>query len=401
MHIIIKNKAITEVSNIFKYTLFMIKKSKQIVYRVLPVLVLVIFLTSCKICRFAYYNFADITDHKIFPARTASAPDTAFKYIVADDGVAPKEIIQNGKSITFDEYLASNKTVAFLIIKNDTIQYEEYFNGYSQDDIVASFDVAKSITSILIGCAIDDGYIQSTDEPITNYIPELKENGLSSVTIEHLLQMGSGIKFNESHINPFGDAATYYYGRNLTKAILKMKPERKPNRGLHYSSGDTQVLGMILQRALPNITITEYLEKKLWQPMGMEYDATWSLDKENGLEKTFCCINARARDFSKIGRLYLNKGNWNGKQLVSKRWVERSTTANTVTGTNCYKYQWWLPSSIPGDYNNSFLAQGILGQYIFVNPDKNLIIVRLGKGPGKDYNKNGWVPLFKKLAERY
>ncbi|MBY8961578.1 beta-lactamase family protein [Flavobacterium sp. D11R37] len=353
---------------------------------------LLLLLGSCKLGRFAYYNFANITDHEIFPYRTAEKGDYIFTYAVAESGKAPKQITVEGNETTFDAYLEKNRTVAFLIIQNDTIQYEKYFDDYSEDAVVASFSMAKSVTSILIGCAIDDGYIKSVDEPVTNYISELKENGLQSVTIEHLLQMTSGIKFSESYTNPFGDAATFYYGRNLTKAVLKRKLKKEPGSAFSYSSGDTQVLGMVLQRALKGKSITQYLEEKLWKPLGMEYDATWSLDRENGMEKTFCCINARARDFSKIGRLYLNNGNWQGKQIVPEEWVRRSVTADTVTGASFYKYQWWLPSQ-----SGDFMAQGILGQYIYVNPSKNLIIVRLGE----NYGNTDWRNLFKSLAQQY
>lgn len=255
--------------------------------------------------------------------------------------------------------------------------------------------MAKSITSLLIGCAIDDGYIQSVSEPVIKYVPELKKNGFSeTLTIKHLLQMMSGIKFNESYSNPFGDAATYYYGTNLRKAIARMKPLHEPGMNFEYSSGDTQLLGLVLERALKGRTITDYLEDKIWKPLGMEYDASWSLDrKNNGLEKTYCCINARARDFAKIGRLYLNKGNWNGVQIVSKKWVEESTVADTgLNDVNYYKYQWWLPTQ-----NGDFMAEGILGQYIYVNPAKSLIIVRLGKNNGND----AWESLFLSIANAY
>jgi CubicO group peptidase (beta-lactamase class C family) len=230
-------------------------------------------------------------------------------------------------------------------------------------------------------------------KPIINYIPELKSKDLENVTIEHLLQMTSGIKFNESYVNPFGDAATFYYGTNLMGAIKRRKPEAAPGTEFSYSSGDTQLLGLVLQRALKDKPVTKYLQEKLWKPLGMEYDATWSLDRKDGLEKTFCCINARARDFSKLGRLYLNKGNWNGRQIVSEKWVEESTKADTGQGgAGHYKYQWWL--SEPG---GAFTAKGILGQFIYVNPQKNLIIVRLGK----NYGNVNWDSMFASLSENY
>lgn len=362
-------------------------------------LLLLLFITSglissCKVGRFFIYNFADIKDHKKFPSRTALNDSVTFRFTVAENGRVPKNIGIDGIDQPFEDYLEKNKTVAFLIIQNDTIQYENYFRGYDQSSVVPSFSMAKSITSILIGCAIDEGLITSVNEPVTNYIPELTENGFEKVTIEKLLQMTSGLEFNESYFNPFGDAATFYYGTNLRKSIAKLKLDDSAENKFNYVSGDTQLLGLVLERALKTKTLTQYLEEKLWIPLEMEYDATWSLDrKKNGLEKTFCCINARARDFAKIGRLYLNKGNWNGKQIVSESWVEQSTKIDTGNGSAwLYQYQWWLPSRT-GD----FMAQGILGQYIYVNPNNNVVIVRLGKNRG-DAN---WWEVLTTLGQAY
>lgn len=357
-------------------------------------LVLAISFTSCKMGRFVYYNFANITDHEIFPSRPLHNDSVKFHFATAAVPFAPKKAHQGNKEITFEEYLSLTGTVAFLIIKNDTIQYENYFNDYNKESVVASFSMAKSVTSILIGCAIDDGFIRSVDEPVLNYVPELKKNGFTeALTIKHVLQMMSGIDFNESYSNPFGDAATYYYGTNLRKAISKMKPLNEPGKKFAYSSGDTQLLGLILERSLKGRTITSYLEEKVWKPIGMEYEASWSLDKKkDGLEKTYCCINARALDFAKIGRLYLNKGNWNGKQIVPQKWVEESTVADKgPNDVDYYKYQWWLSG------NGAFSAEGILGQYIYVNPDKKLIIVRLGEKKGN----NEWENLFQTIADKY
>lgn len=356
----------------------------------LLMVIITILLTSCKLGRFVFYNFADIKDHKKFQSRPLTAATSPFNFQITNKGKFPKEL----NNIPFNKYLEDNKTVAFLIIKNDTIQYEKYFKGYDKESIVPSFSMAKSVTSILIGCAIDEGLIKSVDEPITSYIPELKKNGLDKVTIKHLLQMTSGIKFNESYVNPFGDAASFYYGLNLRKEIGKMKLKTEPGKKFEYVSGNTQLLGLVLERSLKDKTITSYLQEKIWTPLEMEYDASWSIDrKKNGLEKTFCCLNARARDFAKIGRLYKNKGNWNGKQIVSQKWVEESTKLDTSEGSaNFYQYQWWLPTP-----NEDFMAEGILGQFIYVNPKKDLIIVRLGKNEGKA----DWWTIFTSLAKAY
>lgn len=357
---------------------------------ILFMLIVSIFMTSCQLGRFVFYNFADIKDHRKFHSRPLTADPSHFTFQTTHSGIFPKEL--NG--IPFDKYLNDNKTVAFLIIRNDTIQYEKYFRGYDKASIVPSFSMAKSVTSILIGCAIDEGLIKSVEEPITNYIPELSKNGFEKVTIKHLLQMTSGIKFNESYVNPFGDAASFYYGRDLRKQIGKMKLKSEPGKKFDYVSGNTQLLGLVLERSLKGKTITSYLQEKLWTPLGMEYDASWSIDrKEKGLEKTFCCLNARARDFAKLGRLYKNKGNWNGKQIISQNWVEASTKRDTTEGSAAfYQYQWWLPTP-----NEDFMAEGILGQFIYVNPSKDLIIVRLGKNEGK----GNWWSLFTSLAKAY
>jgi len=185
-------------------------------------------LTSCKVTRFVVYNFADIKDYKKFPSRTVEKGTTSFTFPVSVKGKFPKQLQVKDQNFPFEQYLEDNKTVAFLVVKNDTIQYEKYWDKYDEASIVPSFSMAKSVTSILIGCAIDDQLIKSVNEPITHYITELKDNGFEKVTIEHLLQMTSGLDFNESYINPFGDAATYYYGTNLRKAISKMKLKREP-----------------------------------------------------------------------------------------------------------------------------------------------------------------------------
>ena len=173
--------------------------------------------------------------------------------------------------------------------------------------------------------------------------------------------------------------ASFYYGRNLRNSIAKLNLKREAGLGFEYVSGNSQLLGLIVERALKDKTVSHYFEEKIWKPLGMEYKGSWSIDKKkNGLEKTFCCVNARARDYAKIGRLFLNKGKWNGLQIVSEEWVELSTKVDTSNGSAAYyQYQWWLPTKT-GD----FMAQGLLGQYVYVNPNTNVIIVRLGKKTG-------------------
>jgi len=352
-------------------------------------------ITSCQQARFVFYNFADIRDHKKFPSRKLSASDKPFYFSTSKQEKYPTTLFKNKKdSISFERLLKESGTVAFLVIKNDSIYYEKYFKGYDAQSIVPSFSMAKSVVSMLIGCAIDDGFIQSTNEPITNYIPELKKNGLEKVRIEHLLQMTSGIKFNEGYYNPFGDVASFYYGRQLYKKMFRMKLKKEPGKNFEYISGNSQLLGLVLERALKTKTVTQYLQEKLWTPLGMQYDASWSIDrKKNGIEKTFCCINSVALDYAKLGRLYLKKGKWNDKQIISENWINQSTKSDTLNGAvYYYKYQWWIPT-----FKGDFMAQGILGQFIYVNPAKQVIIVRLGKKSGKI----SWWSALPEIAKYY
>jgi len=358
--------------------------------KAIPFIIILLMASSCKVGRFVYYNFADITDHKVFPKRIIQNDSSNVFYFENSIDGNFKFKMTDGSS--FEDFLEGNHTVAFLVIQNDTIKYQNYFKGYDESSVVASFSMAKSFTSFLIGCAIEDKLIASVNEPVTNCLPELKEDGFDQVSIENLLQMTSGLKFNESYVNPFGHAATFYYGRHLEKATLRLKLEEEPGTRMRYLSGDTQLLGLILDRALKDKTISAYLEEKLWTKTGMQYEASWSIDKKkNGIEKTFCCLNATAIDFAKFGRLYLNEGHWEGQQLVSKDWVKQSTKTDTLNGSyEGYQYQWWIPND-KGD----FIAEGILGQFIYVSPSENLIIVRLGA----KYGNVDWESAFEKIKE--
>lgn len=355
-------------------------------------------LGSCTVGRFIIYNFAGTNDYRKFPSRPLPASPEPYHYAEADTEKPPRTIIWDGKEQPFDDFLERHKTVAFLVIQRDTIVYERYFKGYDEGHLHASFSMAKSLLSMLIGCAIADGFITSVDQPVTEFIPELRKNGFDKVTVENLLQMTSGLKFNESYTNPFGDAATFYYGRRLYHSMAKMTLEYPPGDHFEYQSGSSQLLGWVLERALRKAndprTITAYTNDKLWAPLGMVYPASWSIDrKKGGIEKTFCCVNAPARDFAKLGSLYLHKGEWQGKQLVPKQWVEQSTRMDTANGSApFYQYQWWLPSA-EGDFE----AQGILGQYIYVDPVRDLVMVRLGTNEGKV----DWTPVLRSLAKAY
>lgn len=359
---------------------------------------IILMSTGCTVGRFFMYNFADTRDHRKFPSRPLLPSVAPYQFAAAEVEKGPKTITYGDKEQSFDAFLEKHRTVAFLVIQRDTLKYERYFKGYDAAQVHTSFSMAKSVVSMLIGCAIMDGFISSVQQPVTDFVPELTKNGFDKVTLEHVLQMTSGLKFSESYVNPFGTAAKYYYGRRLYKNLGHLKLKHEPGEHFEYMSGNSQLLGLILERALrakgDQRTITQFLSERLWSPLGMEYNSSWSIDrKEGGIEKTFCCINAPALDLAKLGSLYLHKGKWNGQQLVPQEWVERSTQVDTTNGSVArYQYQWWLPSG-DGDY----MAQGILGQFVHVDPARELVIVRLGKQVGGV----SWSRIFRSVAKLY
>src|SRR5690606_36250449 len=267
-------------------------------------------LPSCYVGRFVIYNFSDIRDYKKFPSKPLHRSPNAFQYaeIKGNESVKLPKTRKGKKEQPFEYHLQKSGTVAFTIIRNDTVIYDWVRPKYEQSSIVPSFSMAKSFISALIGIAIDEGKIKNTSEPITNYIAYLDKNTFGKITIQHLLDMESGIKFGESYISPFSDVAKYYYGTNLKKYLKKLKIKEEPGKTFEYMSLNTQLLALILETAVGK-SPTEYLQEKIWAPLGMEYDASWSIDsKKHGTEKAFCCINATSRDFAKFGSLYLHEG---------------------------------------------------------------------------------------------
>ncbi len=366
---------------------------KKIIFSIILVGV-IIYFDACKLYRFTVYNFSDITDYKIFPERKLDKPDSAFIFHKAVSPMLPSTQDLKYPAQSLEKLLQQNNTVAFIIIKDDSIHYENYFHDYDASSIVASFSMAKSVVSLLIGIAIDEGYILSANEKVTKYIPELEKNGFGDVTIKHLLQMTSTLDFKESYYNPFGEAASFYYGTRLRKDIAKLKLKAQPSAYYEYTSGSTQLLGLVLERALSDKSITQYLQEKIWQPLQMEYDASWSIDRKNdGLEKAFCCLNARAKDYAKLGRLMLQNGKWNDRTIVSESWINKIKGRDISDGAvPYYQYQFWKNTT-----GNELLFQGHLGQYIYINPDKDLLVIRLGKDKGKLH----WKRLFSDLSSFY
>jgi len=262
-------------------------------------------------------------------------------------------------------------TIAFLVIKNDSIWYEKYAEDFGKDSQTNSFSMAKSITSALLGKAIDDGHIKSLEQPVSDFYPQYKGMGL---TVGDLSSMSSGLDWDESYSNPFGMTARAYYDSNLSETILKLKVVEIPGLNFKYLSGNTQLLAMVLEKATKK-KLAGYLYDSFWQPMGFEESALWQVDdKENRLVKAYCCIGSNARDFARFGKLYKNNGKWNGQQLLDPSFVAKSIKLRFVESPE-YGYGFWLSDFMEKEI---FAMRGILGQYVIVIPKDDLIIVRLG-----------------------
>jgi len=352
------------------------------------VLAIVVVITSC---RTLIYNTPDLSDYKIFPYRVIkNTPESIFHFSKTDTSHNLGKVIYTNynsllpNDVNLDDYVEGSKTAALIIIRNDTIIYEKYNNKYQESSIFNTFSVTKAFIATLVGIAIDEGKIKNVDQSITDYIPELLDKeGFSEITIRHLLNHNSGINFSDARYNPFSDNAKYYYSTNLRKLVLKAELYTTPGVETHYSSVNSQLLALILERAT-GTTLSSYLQEKIWQSIGMQYEATWSLDnkRENSFEKGFSCLNCTAIDLAKLGRLYLNNGVWDNKQILSQRFINEATKRDSTEGS-CLDFHYNFRLG-PKQYG-SYYARGLYGQLIYVYPKENIIIVRVGEADFK-YN---------------
>ncbi len=278
----------------------------------------------------------------------------------------------------FDKY----GTVAFVVIKDNQLLFESYWKDYSSSSRSNSFSMAKSIVALGIGCAIDDGLIRDVNQPVRDFIPDFPGFDGEVLTIRHLLTMSAGVDFEEAYTSPFSPTTQLYYGNNLERVAYSMNEIEKPGVNFVYQSGVTQLLAFVLEKATGE-RLSDYVSRKLWTPMQAEENALWSLDKADGMEKAYCCFNSNARDFARFGQLVLNKGGWNGEQLISSSFLEAATTpdnsllfAEYNEPNQCYGYQFWHLT-----YRNMEIPymRGILGQYVFILPEQHAVIVRLGE----------------------
>ncbi len=292
----------------------------------------------------------------------------------------PKNFHFMGKDLDTESYLKDGNTTGLLVIQDNELVFEEYYLGNTETTRNISWSVAKSFISALVGIAVEEGHIKSISQTVEEYVPELKGSAYEGVTIKDVLQMSTGVGFNEDYGDFFSDinrwGRGFALGSSQDKFAASLKRELEPGTLNHYVSINTHVLGMILTKAT-NQTVTAYMQEKLWNPAGMEHDAYWVIDNK-GMEAVLGGLNATLRDFGKLGSLFLNNGYWNGQQVVPADWVEAATKADAPhllasSGGIGYGYQWWLPYSTEGEY----LAQGVYSQFIYVNPTTKTVIVKL------------------------
>lgn len=271
-----------------------------------------------------------------------------------------------------------NETVALLVLHHDSIVYEKYYEAHNKDAVSNSFSMSKSMVGMLFGCALQDQLIPSIDEPIGHYLPAYADTPFNQITIRHLLTMSSGLDFKESYGSLLGWPAKAYYGNDVNATVMQPVLKFAPGTVQEYKGGDTQLLGRILEK-VTHERVADYAARRLWQPLGAEHEAYWSLD-EKGMEKVSCCLYATARDFARIVSLYMHHGQWNGQQLLDSAYVAQSLEPALLKGTegqpkSDYGFQWWR---MQHHGKQVFYMRGIRGQYVLAVPEEQLLVVRLG-----------------------
>ena len=331
-------------------------------------------------------NFQTMSE--IFPHKVINKGEQNFKFGISDLKII-NQFEYNGQQMKVEDHLSNTYTTGFLVVKDDKIAYEDYWLGHSKDGLHISWSVNKSFVSALIGIAIEEGHIKSINDAVSDYVPLLKGTGYDGIPLKDVLQMSTGVRFNEDYAAFFSDinrmGRVIALGSSINEFAASLESEKASGQYHHYVSMDTQVLGMVLKEAT-GIAPAQYLEDKIWHKLGMRSNAKWLTD-DYGMELVFGTINVTMRDYARFGRLYMRYGDWQGEQIVPKQWVIDSITPDEphlMPGKNPlsssifgYGYQWWIPNEPQGD----FMARGVYGQYIYINPEKNVIIVKNSADP--------------------
>lgn len=317
---------------------------------------------------------ANIDDYKAFYTRVIETSDP-------QPWVKHPDYNPNLMTEEFVEELDEDDGIAFLVVKDGKLMYEKYLEDYNDRSKTNSFSMAKTMLTMMIEKAIEEGYISGWDAPLVDYLPEFKDDPKGNhATIKSLSTMTSGYNWDEQYYSPFSPTVELLYGDDVKSFLLERDFSHEPDTYHYYSSASSELLAIILDRALkkknPEMTISQYFSEKFWKPLGMNDDALWHLD-DNGMELAFCCVNTNARNFAKLGQLLLQDGKWKGTQLIDSAFVAKMHTPGMV---NYYGLATWI-NPIEAPYNYSY--RGHLGQHIIIVPEEEMVIVRLGTDRGK------------------
>lgn len=375
-------------------------KKKRIKHLIISVLILIIgfvVFTDNYYGRLIRWNIPDVYDYEKFPYVDIEKSDNPLLIPkkTNENLLSKLEFQRNGEIITdFNNLLEITRTNAFVIIKNDTVIFEKYLNNRSRESLCKAFSASKSILSLLIGIAVHEGKIENINDPLNKYIKDFKNEELGNITIKQCLNQTTGIKY-DSKMSFFSDKPKFYYTKNVRDLVKGVELESIPGTSWSTDEYSILLLGAVLENATGK-SISNYLQEKIWKPIGMEYSATFSIDsKENKFEHVADGLNAAAIDFGKIGMLLLKNGQWNNKQIIPKEWIRESFSLTESSKTDRiglnYKYLWWIKRE-----NADYHAAGHFGQYIFVSPRSNIVIVRFGERKG---GVSWWYDIFPKIVD--
>ncbi len=340
---------------------------------------------------------------QIQPTKKISRGTEPFQFLQENNAVLADGFMFEGTFYPSGKFMEDTKTSGMLVIRDDVIKYEKYFFGGDENTLFSSNSMGKSFVSVLMGIAIGEGYVESVEDPVGKYIPEFAGTELENIPVRACLQMASGINFNED-TDMSGFSMRTLLGMPAMKVISKYGVQEEPYTYRRYISINTEILGQVIKNATGR-SLGEYMEEKLWKKIGAAHDAYWTLS--NGTELAMGGVSISLRDYGRFARLYLREGNYNGEQILSKEWVRDSLDISAEysrPGANLdaynaigYGYQWWVPEGDKGE----FMAIGVYGQWIYVNPSNQVIIVKTGADP--NFMEKGYelkhVEFFRAVAE--
>jgi hypothetical protein len=318
---------------------------------------------------------------RIFPTRVIARGPKPYLLRQALRSFDGLKFMSRGNEYGLDDYVRLNRVSAVLVLDDDAIALERYEYGNDEKTRWTSMSIAKSISTTLVGAAVKDGFIASVNDPLTKYLPELTNSSYGGVSVKELLQMTSGVRWDDTHTDPASDRRCMLELQisqepgTILQYVSSRPRAAAPGTRWNYSTGETHIVGALL-RATAGRWLSEYLSERIWSRFAMESDATWWLESRSGLECAGCGINATLRDYGRFGLFMMNDGMIRGERMLPEGWVREATEPRNIGGEHLdYGYMWWpVPSEDGSHADRAFSARGIFGQYLYVNPAKRVVI---------------------------